>query len=98
MKQCSKCRMEKCETEFYSRASAKDGLRSNCKSCMMESLDKQNKLKYDAVRYEKKKEEIDRRAIDYYHKNKDKKKKYDKDRLALVMEQRRERYRTDLTN
>jgi hypothetical protein len=38
MKVCRKCLSEKASLEFYPRKSAKDGLRSWCKSCEKESV------------------------------------------------------------
>lgn len=95
-KTCSKCKIEKCSTEFYERKTAKDGLRSQCKSCMILSVDAEQKTEYDKTRYLENKDEIDKRAIRYYHDNKERKQAYDRKNRSKVMAKRRERYRTDL--
>lgn len=98
MKKCLKCNKTKSHSDFYKRKNSTDGLRSHCKECHKNyrELTKDRKSEVDKIRYLKNKEEIDSRAISYYHANKDKKRNYDQSRRQLVYEQRRERYQTDL--
>lgn len=95
-KTCTKCQIEKDRSCFYTKKSAKDGLRSHCKLCMRASCQTERKIAYDKKRYEANKKRIDERAIRYYHENKEKKQEYDKKNLRKVLKKRRERYRTDL--
>lgn len=92
---CTKCKIEKDSSEFYSRKDAKDGLTSACKLCKP-CLDPLLKKEYDKNHYLKNKEKKDSQAIDYYHKNKEKKSEYDKKNRSEVAKQRRERYKVDL--
>lgn len=92
---CTKCKIEKDSSEFYSRKDAKDGLTSACKPCKP-CLDPLLKKEYDKNHYLKNKEKKDSKAIDYYHKNKEKKSEYDKKNRSVVLKQRRERYKTDI--
>ena len=96
MKICSKCK--KLKAKFYKKASAKDGLRSDCNDCVREHrhADKDHKAEYDKERYLAHKEEKDRKAIAYYHANKEKKLAYDRRNRSKVYAGRRERYRIDL--
>jgi len=81
---CSKCKIEKDQSEFYKDRSSKDGLHNRCKLCRKE---------YDRNRYIENRDKITERVREhqqknrdkvleqkreYYHKNRDKKAEYDK--------------------
>jgi hypothetical protein len=82
MKICSKCKIEKEESEFYKRKMARDGLRSNCKNCI--SLKKkqhyqnnkdeilQQRKQYYQIHQEVQKEYAKKYCKQYYQDNKEK--------------------------
>lgn len=71
MKKCTKCGVEQGLEEFYKHKDKKDGLRSNCKNCLM----KQNK-----THYQKNKQHIKEYIKKYRKENKSKRNKYEKER------------------
>lgn len=81
-KMCSKCLHEKIISSF-----SKEGKNPWCKDCSNE---------YAKEYRQKNKANIKIKASNYHEKNKDKKKEYDKNRLAYVRERDRERYATDV--
>ena len=66
MKTCTKCKIEKDESNFQKRENGKNGLASWCKTC--------TKI-YDDEYHNKNKEKINKRERDYYQKNKKRLKK-----------------------
>lgn len=96
MKKCSKCNQIKSRDDFYKRESSKDGLRSHCKECIRLNKNVSAKRDYDHCRYVENKEFIDTRAVNYYHKHKEEKARYDKSIRQQTYEKRRIRYSTDL--
>ncbi|MDD4242808.1 MAG: hypothetical protein PHG08_00715 [Bacilli bacterium] len=78
MKVCTKCGVEKEESEFYIRKSNIDGLRSNCKKCERKSnkkyyeKNKENIIKHSNYYYEKNKEMCVERMNEYYQNNREK--------------------------
>ena len=62
MKQCSKCKEEKCESEFYKRKAAKDGLTPHCKACQKVC---------DQKRYEANRESIREKQRRHYQENRE---------------------------
>lgn len=74
MKQCSICKLIKSEIEFHKNKNRKDKLDSRCKSCKHEN-NILNKEKYKALhhqRYLLKKEEINKKNKEWFHKNPEK--------------------------
>lgn len=59
MKICSKCKIEKDETEFYKRRTAKDGLMSACKKCTLKSNRRYNQTNRG--------KDSNRRAVEIYY-------------------------------
>ena len=100
MKRCSTCKVEKPLTEFYKDKTKKDGLRSQCKSCVksyyeankdkLKSYYKANKDKVKSY-YEANKDKVK----SYYEANKDKVKDYQKANKDNINARRRERRKTD---
>ena len=87
MKQCSKCKEWKDESEFNKDKNKKDNLFPQCKKC---------KKKYDKGRYENNKEEIDQRNKEYYKNYREEmceqQKKYNKNNKEKVKQANREWY------
>lgn len=98
MKTCSKCQQTKNDSDFYTRKSSTDGLRSNCKTCVSsyQETKKTHKRNYDKRHYLKNKDAIDARAAAYYYTNKKQKAMYDKKIRPAQAAKRRERYRKDV--
>ena len=69
MKKCSRCKIEKELTEFRENKTAKNGLRSECKSCEKEYREK-NKEREKEYR-EKNKERIKEYVKEWYQQNKE---------------------------
>jgi hypothetical protein len=80
LKICSKCDIEKEESEFYNDKRANDGLTSSCKECHKEYSrnNKARKAIYDAKRRITNKEAIAKYQKEYAEKNKDSLKEYKK--------------------
>lgn len=76
MKVCTKCHIEKDESEFYKHKRTKDGLRYDCKECVKKYEDENRDRikKYHKRDYVRKKAVI--RARNWAEKNEDKVKKY----------------------
>lgn len=75
MKKCSKCKIEKEETEFWVRKNSKLGINSECKQCCSQRRRNADKTKVNARQREwnRKNPECSRRcALEYQKKNKDK--------------------------
>ena len=76
LKICSVCKVEKPYSEFHKQNNTKDGYYFCCKDC---------RKSYSKRDYEKRKEEVKKKSLEYYFKNKDKRriyvKKYQKERL-----------------
>jgi predicted GNAT family acetyltransferase len=71
MKTCSKCKIEKDESEFYKRGDDKTRLRSCCKKCQDLSLKEVNQRYLD-----KNRDEILKRRMDKYYNDEDFRKKH----------------------
>lgn len=83
-KVCSKCKIEKNESEFYKDKTSKDGLCSHCKKCRKQYCIKNKeiiKIKQEKYRKENK-EKLLQQSRDFYYQNKEKiaqrKKEYNK--------------------
>lgn len=62
MKTCSKCHIEKDESQFFKDSLQKSGLRPDCKEC---------RGKVNSIHHLKNKEIIKKQKKDYYIKNRD---------------------------
>ncbi|RLF65297.1 MAG: hypothetical protein DRN30_04235 [Thermoplasmata archaeon] len=70
VKVCKNCNIEKSGSEFPKRASAKDGLRNECKDCTSKSYNKLNEEKgYTKKAYQKNKLKTKEACSAYYQKN-----------------------------
>lgn len=75
MKTCSKCKIEKPKSEFYSRPKSKDGLRADCKACfnaqaaIYKANNRERIKKAGAARYVAKSAEIKAKVATYAAKN-----------------------------
>lgn len=81
-KVCTRCKKEKDESEFYKRKPRKDAtftIRNECKDC---------KKDYGKRRYIEHTDKIIKKAIEYYHKN--------RNNVLLQKKNRRENYRDEL--
>lgn len=98
IKTCSNCKIEKHISDFYVRDPVKGLLRSHCKICLQQKRDENKVIKSekDKEHYLKHKENKIEKSKLYYRHNKEKKKLYDKNRLKVILEQRKLRYATDL--
>jgi gas vesicle protein len=77
MKICTKCNIEKNESEFFKDKGKKDGLRCECKECFKQYLIKnKDKISKQKKEYSKdyliiNKDKISKQKKEYYNKNKD---------------------------
>lgn len=102
MKECSKCKLKKPNTEFYGKRSSSDGLNSQCIPCNKETKRKwneANKEKYLEMKrghYQRHKEAIRARNKQYYEDNKDQiaeaKKTWAEDNRERNLEEKRNWY------
>ena len=98
MKTCSKCKIEKPLTEFYKKGNTKDGLHSECKSCIKErSMNYYYHNQEAVIERQKKYREANREALTeqqqkYYQENKEAKleqsKRYWQDNKEAILERK----------
>lgn len=98
MKICSNCKVEKDFSNFYIKDPLKGSLRSHCISCLKEKRyeNKLEKSQKDRKYYLLNRENKIEKSKLYYKTNKESRKAYHKNRLSLVLQQRKERYHSDL--
>lgn len=96
MKRCSCCQQHKPLSAFYSRKGSSDGVRGQCKECVLQrqSARKEAKARYDRERYVLNRDRVLERVKASY--DPEKKARYDRDRAAERNARRRHRYKTDL--
>lgn len=106
MKKCSKCDIEKQDTEFFKRKKSLDGLAAMCKDCSREyqkEYKKENKKKLQErdKKYSFRNKEKIKKYQDEYRKNhreeaKEYQKEYYKKNKERYNEQKRDRYKNDI--
>jgi hypothetical protein len=104
---CSKCKILKPQTDFFKQSTSKDGLKSQCKTCISEyyqsikhtskSPENIDRIKKNKARYRaKNSEKIKKSAKEYYEKNSDARLAYSKEyrnkNRELINERARERW------
>ena len=82
MKTCTKCGQEKPLSEFYKNKNSKDGLRTQCKSCVSEYYKNKSDHYKNLAKIRREQQDKGEKARydhEYYENNKDKLKQYQKD-------------------
>jgi len=97
MKQCTKCKVVKEDTEFHKHKNRKDGLNNWCKECVKQyqEANKEAISKYKKRYRRKNKEAKLEKAKQYYRENKEKRKQYYEENKEAKLEKDKQRYKAN---